>query len=248
MKDYDIKISISSVVDGVPDTREMVGEYAFREGTHLITYNDYTGNAVTRCGLQITPEKMLLHRTGAFAGNMLFDRHMDTLFSYKAYVVEEDFILHTYDYSCQGSEEGLIIHVSYGLRARHGGDEIRGEQNIRVMFLPWQREDHEEEKIVDKGRDSEKRISAIRERTQEQKDPYPEDWTKRKASEVDIQAFLARLSDMRSGEKTDCPFCGGIVRMMYLKGEEAEFGCESCDMRIQTRVSSWAFEQQKSDI
>ena len=66
----------------------------------------------------------------------------------------------------------------------------------------------------------------------------PEDWTKRKASEEDIQTFLGRLSAMRSGEKMDCPFCGGIVRMLSLKGEEAEFGCESCDMRIQTRVSS----------
>ena len=243
MKDYDIKISISSVVDRIYDSRETVGEYAFRDGTHLITYNDYTGNTVTKCGLQITPETMLLHRTGAFAGDMLFDRHLDTLFRYKAYVVEEDFILHTYDYSCKSSEEGLTIHVSYGLRDRHGGEEIRGEQDIQVLFLPWQREDHEEEMILDKGRGNEDNISADQEDRQGQGAPIPEDWTKMKATEVDIQAFLGRLSAMKNGEKTYCPFCGGIVRMTSLEGEEAEFGCEICDMRIQTRVSSRTSEQ-----
>ena len=69
-------VRLTSRIDGDENTNLYPGEYAFRDGTHLITYTDYAGNGITRNGIQANDSAMLLHRVGEFEGDMLFDPGM----------------------------------------------------------------------------------------------------------------------------------------------------------------------------
>ena len=60
-------------------------------------------------------DKMLLHRTGAFEGDMLFDPLTDTFVRYGAFPVQTEFMLHTEKYAFAETEEGLTIDIKYVL-------------------------------------------------------------------------------------------------------------------------------------
>ena len=61
------------------------------------------------------------------------------------------------------------------------------------------------------------------------------DWTKLKSTDIDVPAFIKRLERMREGAVTQCPFCeDGKVFLMEQDGEKNVFGCDCCDMRIET--------------
>ena len=66
-------VTIESCIDGTRLSQTLNGEYAFRDGAHLVVCTDYTGTAVTRIGMEIREDKVLLHRTGAMEGDMLYD-------------------------------------------------------------------------------------------------------------------------------------------------------------------------------
>lgn len=63
-----------------------------------------------------------------------------------------------------------------------------------------------------------------------------EDWTKLKPEDVDAAAFLKRLDRMEAGGTTECPFCGGRVRMRLNQDGRKEYACDSCDMTITTET------------
>ena len=67
------EVRITSRIDGGEMIRTMPGSYRRKENSHIVVYTDYTGNVVTKNGMEICEDKMLLHRTGAFEGDMLFD-------------------------------------------------------------------------------------------------------------------------------------------------------------------------------
>ena len=77
-------IALESCIDGDINRKEYPGEYAYRDGTHLLTYPDFTGNGITKNGIQANGSAMLLHRVGEFEGDMLFDPAMDTVVKYTA--------------------------------------------------------------------------------------------------------------------------------------------------------------------
>lgn len=56
------------------------------------------------------------------------------------------------------------------------------------------------------------------------------DWTKLKSTDIDVPAFIKRLERMREGAVTQCPFCED--------GEKNVFGCDCCDMWIETECHS----------
>lgn len=60
------------------------------------------------------------------------------------------------------------------------------------------------------------------------------DWTKLTSKDIDVQAFIKKMEKMKSGSETVCPFCGGIVTMVYHDLEKTTYACDSCDMRIDT--------------
>ena len=126
-------VKLKSEVGGDKLYNEFSGEYALLDGIHNIVYTDYTGNEITKVGIQADDKMMLLHRTGGFSGDMLFDTRTDTVVKYAAFMVESGFVLHTYDYSVEQTDKGNHIFVRYGLN--DGGDEeMKGEQDIEVIF------------------------------------------------------------------------------------------------------------------
>ena len=78
------KIRIHSVIDDASMDFEYTGEYAFKDSTHLIVYTDYTGNDITKCAIQANTSGILLHRSGAFSGDMFFTLENPTVVDYQA--------------------------------------------------------------------------------------------------------------------------------------------------------------------
>ena len=128
-----VTVTLVSRVDGEESVNTYPGEYAFRDGTHLITYTDYAGNGITRNGIQANDSAMLLHRVGEFEGNMLFDPKMDTGVKYTAGgLVRTGFILHTEEYGIALDGNQMEIHIRYALFDGSGEDAIHGEQQITI--------------------------------------------------------------------------------------------------------------------
>lgn len=127
-------VRLRSTVDGSETRSEYGGEYRRKSGAHHIVYTDYTGNTVTKNGIEATDAAMLLHRVGEFGGDMLFDPAAGTLFRYRAWMVQQDFLLRTYEYRLAESESGVIIFVRYGLSDGSGEEEIQAEQEIEIRF------------------------------------------------------------------------------------------------------------------
>lgn len=127
-----VTVMIESCVDGSCLAQTLAGEYAYRDDAHLVVYTDYTGNAITKNGMEIREEKLLLHRTGAMEGDMLFDPQSPTVFRYSAFPVKGEFILYTERYELTVTAEGLRVGLQYRLCSENGGEDIEGKQTITV--------------------------------------------------------------------------------------------------------------------
>lgn len=127
-------IKIKSTINGDVIFNEYSGEYAYENGVHNIAYSDYTGTDLTKNGIQATDTAMLLHRAGAFEGDMFFDLNSDTVVNYNALMVRSGFLLHTESYSLTEKDGEIIIKVSYTLHDGSGQDEIKGTQEITVKW------------------------------------------------------------------------------------------------------------------
>ena len=128
------KIMMESTVDGEIIYNEYQGEYRYKNGAHNFVYTDYTGNAVTKNAVEATETQMLLHRTGAINGDMLFDILTDTVTRYDAFMVTHGFLVHTYEYTVKNAGNKILIYLKYGLNDGSVEDEISGEQKIEVTL------------------------------------------------------------------------------------------------------------------
>lgn len=127
-------IKIKSNINGDEIFNEYSGEYAYENGVHNIAYSDYTGTDLTKNGIQATDTAMLLHRAGAFEGDMFFDLNSDTVVKYNALMVQSGFLLHTESYSLYEKNGEIIIKLAYTLHDGSDQDEIKGRQKITVKW------------------------------------------------------------------------------------------------------------------
>ncbi len=137
VKEKDVKIKIKSVVNGEENEWKGEGEYAKSEGIHMIAYNDYTGNRVTKNGVHIDVDKLFLHRVGGVTSDMLFDVLADSIVSYSTFLVSTNFLLHTKCYEVDEDENGLRVHIEYVLHDASGqtGGELEGVQDIEILYV-----------------------------------------------------------------------------------------------------------------
>lgn len=132
-------IKIKSTINGGVILNEYSGEYAYENGVHNIAYSDYTGTDLTKNGIQATDTAMLLHRAGAFEGDMFFDTNSDTFVKYNALMVQSGFLLHTQSYSLTEKDGKINIELTYTLHDGSNQDVIKGRQEIT-----FKREDSDE--------------------------------------------------------------------------------------------------------
>ena len=135
-----VRVRLKSVIDGLQIHNEYDGEYRCTNGIHNIAYTDLTANTVTKNGIEATEEAMLLHRVGAFGGDMYFDMGTETIVNYSAFVLQKGFVLHTYEYRLTAYDDRIEIFVRYGLTDGSGEDAIRGEQNMEAIFISEENE------------------------------------------------------------------------------------------------------------
>ncbi len=125
-------IKIESTLDGEKLYNEYSGGYVFKNNAHNIAYTDLSGNAVTKTAIEANEEKMLLHRVGAFNGDMLFDRLTDTVTRYDAFSLTQGFLVHTYEYNVETNNSDVVISLKYGLIDGKNENEIVATQKITV--------------------------------------------------------------------------------------------------------------------
>lgn len=139
-----ISVRLISEIDGECAEHAYFGEYRFRNNSHIIAYRDYVGNAVTMVGIEANERMMLLHRTGYFTSDMLFDTASETVVKYDALSLKAGFLLTTKKYELSADKTGLKIRVEYALNDGSGEPEIIGKQTLAVTF----KEDTEDEKDI----------------------------------------------------------------------------------------------------
>ena len=133
-----VAIEIFSSIDGCESIIKTTGEYKYveDEDKHVVVFTDYTGNIITKNGLEICTDKLFLHRTGGFNGDMLFDLNTDTVMKYSAYMVSSDFLIHTNRYEVSKDKNQLMVKVDYLLRDVTGkAEDITARQIITIMGL-----------------------------------------------------------------------------------------------------------------
>ncbi len=127
-----VKIRVMSIIDGEAQAATYEGEHDMDGDTHLVAYNDYTGNALTRNGMYLGPDKMLLHRAGGITCDMLFDPSNVTEAAYDVFGLKTVFALQTFDYSREISPENISVHLKYTLDDQSGSEPISGFQEITI--------------------------------------------------------------------------------------------------------------------
>lgn len=133
-----VAIEIFSSIDGCESIIKTTGEYKYveDEDKHVVVFTDYTGNIITKNGLEICTDKLFLHRTGGFNGDMLFDLNTDTVMKYAAYMVSSDFLIQTNNYEVIKNECQLIVNVDYLLKDVTGlTEDIVAKQVITIEGL-----------------------------------------------------------------------------------------------------------------
>jgi len=130
-----VSIRLRSVIDGDETHCEYIGEYRQMDGSHLIAYTDFMGNAITKVGIEARDNAMLLHRVGSITADMLFEPGTGTVVNYEALSLISGFILHTHDYHLIQGDEGFVIYIEYSLHDGSGEPAIRGTQEITITLL-----------------------------------------------------------------------------------------------------------------
>ncbi|MDD4510314.1 MAG: DUF1934 family protein [Oscillospiraceae bacterium] len=129
-----VTVAIKGVIDDITRDWEGPGEYALDGDTHFVAYNDYAGNAVTKTGIHIRSDALLLHRVGAITSDILFRPNEDTIVKYDAFGMQTTYILHTTQFRLYEMQNGIWVHLEYSLNDTNGHTEIEGIQDVHVFY------------------------------------------------------------------------------------------------------------------
>ena len=141
---YPVRIKLRSSLDGEITNNNYIGEYKTQKGTHTIVYTDFTGNAITKVGIEASEKAMLIHRVGAFEGDMFFDPSSDTSVNYGTLSLKYEFFLHTAHYKFTERPDGLLLQVEYTMTDR---SDVPGIHAFQEITLTKMEEPYHEENI-----------------------------------------------------------------------------------------------------
>lgn len=137
------KIHLASTINGEETQYEYSGEYNVISGNHCVAYTDYTGNALTRVGIEAAPTTMLIHRTGGVTADMLFDPDHETAVNYNVLTLKTLLRLKTHRLIVEAKGSVVRICVEYSLDDGSGEIVTQASQTIIVNIM----EDHNEKSV-----------------------------------------------------------------------------------------------------
>ena len=130
-----VNIVINSLINGETIIKESVGEYRHSNDNHIVVFNDFDGNDITKHAIRASKEQMLLRRMGAIKGDMLFDISKDTLTKYETMGLSHDFIVSTKSYLLIENDNTVVIKTTYSLSDNSSQDSIDSEQTITITYI-----------------------------------------------------------------------------------------------------------------
>ena len=131
-KEKDVTVRITTVADGESFVTESAGEYGRDGEVHCVAYTERHDGDVTRSGLQLRRDALLLHRDGAVSSQMLFAEGQTTKAVYKAYGLDSEFLVQTHQYDVLFGEDRITVDLRYTLMESEGapGSDFRLEIEI----------------------------------------------------------------------------------------------------------------------
>ena len=145
---------------------------------------------------------------------------------FKVQKIEEDI-----DFGCEERMDDEPVMAVVTLQ-----DEAGAEKRVKMPDqLLYDREINEGDQVIfDENGKLQKRIRG--------------DWTERcKKANVNTEEFVSKMEALKAGKKVNwiCPFCGGNVTLLEQESSHTVIGCDSCDMRIQLRITDYGNKQKK---
>ena len=135
-KEKDVRVLMPTRVEGEKFVTEAEGEFARDGDVFCLAYTECSNGEVTRNGLQISREKMLLHRDGAVCGEMLFDPGTVTRASYRTMGMEMSFAVRTVRYDVFFDEKLMVIDLRYSLQENENAVPTRYALKIEISDAP----------------------------------------------------------------------------------------------------------------
>lgn len=131
-KEKDVRLRITTRVEGDKFITEALGEYAHDDEARYIAYKDQNGNDVTFNGLHLAKDKVYLHRAGAVSSDMLFDPKTTTRATYRTMGMEMNFIVRTHRYDVLVAEKLIVVDLRYSLQENAGAPPTRYALKIEI--------------------------------------------------------------------------------------------------------------------
>lgn len=111
------------------------GQYYYRRGRHYITYEDMVED--TRESIRnlvwISPEEMVVRKSGAITTEMIFRPNEETLTHYNTPFGAVEMGIHTKRLQIQESDEKLLVKVHYTLELDY---QIVSENQLTFLVQP----------------------------------------------------------------------------------------------------------------
>lgn len=124
-------ITIRTRQDGESSVWQTEGFLSKKGDVYSLIYPDYAGNTQTDNSLEIGPDRMVLERSGAFTGRMIFEENMVTRGTYSVMFFDTAIDVMTETYYIQEDEKRLKVSIEYQIT--EAGEEIaRNTMEITV--------------------------------------------------------------------------------------------------------------------
>ena len=132
-KEKDVNVRITTTTDGETFVTEGAGEYAHDDEAHYVAYTERDEHgSVTRSGLHIGREKLLLHRDGAVCMKALFDPGATTRADYNAAGLGAQFAVRTRQYDVFFDERRITVDLRYALAENNDDPGADFELKIEI--------------------------------------------------------------------------------------------------------------------
>ncbi len=130
-KEKDVNVRITTTTGGETFVTEGRGEYAHDDEAHYVAYTERDElGSVTRNGLHIGREKLLLHRDGSVNMKALFDPGATTRADYSAAGFATQFAVRTRQYDVFFDERCITVDLRYALA--EDNDDAGAEFELKI--------------------------------------------------------------------------------------------------------------------
>ena len=133
MAGKEMTVTLHMTQDGEEIRQTVTGRYMEKDGEHILSYTDHTGNMHTRVIMRMGPERMRMKRIGALRSEWLFNPSEPYLVDYRSPYGDMLLEVRTKLYRCRRDGTRVRVHLEYELYQ----EKTRAAVNVmRITLAP----------------------------------------------------------------------------------------------------------------